>query len=74
MELLALGSCLPGPTSTQVSFALGMMQQGWTGGLLSGGDPPASDQAIALCGGMRAGTAFQRRAIGCPIRPQSGQR
>lgn len=38
MELLALGSCLPGPTSTQMSFAIGITKQGWAGGLLSGGD------------------------------------
>ena len=36
LELLALAQCLPGPTSTQVSFALGVVQKGITGGLLSG--------------------------------------
>ncbi len=36
LELLALSQCLPGPTSTQVSFALGVVQKGVTGGLLSG--------------------------------------
>lgn len=36
VELFALGQCLPGPTSTQVSFALGMVKKGWPGGLLSG--------------------------------------
>jgi chromate transporter len=36
-ELLSLGQCLPGPTSTQVSFALGVTQRGVSGGLLSGG-------------------------------------
>jgi chromate transporter len=35
-ELLALGQCLPGPTSTQVSFAIGVVQKGVPGGLLSG--------------------------------------
>ena len=35
-ELLALGQCLPGPTSTQVSFALGVTQRGVSGGLMSG--------------------------------------
>ena len=36
-ELLSLGQCMPGPTSTQVSFALGVTQRGVLGGLLSGG-------------------------------------
>ncbi|GAQ86165.1 chromate transporter [Klebsormidium nitens] len=36
VELLALGSCMPGPTSTQMSFSLGIVQKGVTGGLLSG--------------------------------------
>eukprot|EP00240_Pyramimonas_obovata_P001353 CAMPEP_0118932580 /NCGR_PEP_ID=MMETSP1169-20130426/10506_1 /TAXON_ID=36882 /ORGANISM="Pyramimonas obovata, Strain CCMP722" /LENGTH=429 /DNA_ID=CAMNT_0006875259 /DNA_START=139 /DNA_END=1428 /DNA_ORIENTATION=- len=35
-ELLALGQCLPGPTSTQVSFAIGVVQKGVAGGLFSG--------------------------------------
>lgn len=35
-ELIALGQCLPGPTSTQVSFALGVTRAGILGGLLSG--------------------------------------
>mmetsp|Transcript_13553 Transcript_13553/g.40981 ORF Transcript_13553/g.40981 Transcript_13553/m.40981 type:complete len:438 (+) Transcript_13553:118-1431(+) len=36
LELLALCQCLPGPTSTQLSFAMGVTQQGVPGGLLSG--------------------------------------
>lgn len=36
LELLGLAQCLPGPTSTQVSFALGVVQKGVSGGLLSG--------------------------------------
>lgn len=36
LELLALCQCLPGPTSTQLSFALGTTQQGVLGGLVSG--------------------------------------
>ena len=36
LELLALSQCLPGPTSTQVSFALGVVQKGVSGGLLTG--------------------------------------
>lgn len=36
LELLALCQCLPGPSSTQLSFALGTTQQGVTGGLVSG--------------------------------------
>ena len=36
MELVALGGCLPGPTSTQVSFAIGVIKKGIPGGLLSG--------------------------------------
>ncbi|EOD40056.1 hypothetical protein EMIHUDRAFT_251320 [Emiliania huxleyi CCMP1516] len=35
-SLLALGQCLPGPTSTQMSFALGMSQQGPLAGLMTG--------------------------------------
>ena len=35
-ELLSLGQCMPGPTSTQVSFAIGVTQKGIPGGLLSG--------------------------------------
>lgn len=36
LELLALCQCLPGPSSTQLSFALGITQQGAAGGLVSG--------------------------------------
>mmetsp|Transcript_30756 Transcript_30756/g.73889 ORF Transcript_30756/g.73889 Transcript_30756/m.73889 type:complete len:571 (+) Transcript_30756:69-1781(+) len=36
MEIFALGQCLPGPTSTQVSFAIGVVKKGIPGGLLSG--------------------------------------
>ena len=36
-ELLALGQCMPGPTSTQMSFAIGTTQRGVMGGLTSGG-------------------------------------
>jgi len=35
-ELLALGQCMPGPTSTQMSFAVGTTQRGVAGGLTSG--------------------------------------
>lgn len=35
-ELISLAQCLPGPSSTQVSFALGALQRGIPGGLLSG--------------------------------------
>eukprot|EP01134_Creolimax_fragrantissima_P007397 CFRG7397T1 len=35
-ELIALGQCLPGPTSTQTSFAIGIVTKGTLGGLLSG--------------------------------------
>lgn len=36
LELFSLSSCLPGPTSTQVSFALGAVKKGIPGGLLGG--------------------------------------
>eukprot|EP00199_Chlamydomonas_sp_CCMP681_P001026 CAMPEP_0119109864 /NCGR_PEP_ID=MMETSP1180-20130426/24373_1 /TAXON_ID=3052 ORGANISM="Chlamydomonas cf sp, Strain CCMP681" /NCGR_SAMPLE_ID=MMETSP1180 /ASSEMBLY_ACC=CAM_ASM_000741 /LENGTH=522 /DNA_ID=CAMNT_0007095877 /DNA_START=95 /DNA_END=1660 /DNA_ORIENTATION=- len=36
LELFALGQCLPGPSSTQVSFAMGTVRKGVLGGLLSG--------------------------------------
>ena len=35
-EFLALGQCLPGPTSTQMSFAIGVARGGTLGGLTSG--------------------------------------
>ncbi|KAG2490382.1 hypothetical protein HYH03_011183 [Edaphochlamys debaryana] len=35
-ELFSLGQCLPGPTSTQVSFAIGTVKRGFLGGMLSG--------------------------------------
>ncbi len=36
VELLALGQCLPGPTSTQMAFAIGVSKKGVAGGLTSG--------------------------------------
>jgi len=36
LELLALCQCMPGPTSTQVSFSLGTFKHGVLGGLTSG--------------------------------------
>ena len=36
LELMALCQLMPGPTSTQMSFVIGITQQGVTGGLLSG--------------------------------------
>lgn len=35
-EFLALGQCIPGPTSTQMAFAIGVVKRGTSGGLLSG--------------------------------------
>lgn len=35
-ELLMLGQCMPGPTSTQMGFALGVLKKGLLGGLVSG--------------------------------------
>eukprot|EP00929_Paragymnodinium_shiwhaense_P072130 TRINITY_DN36613_c0_g1_i1.p1 TRINITY_DN36613_c0_g1~~TRINITY_DN36613_c0_g1_i1.p1 ORF type:complete len:429 (+),score=93.36 TRINITY_DN36613_c0_g1_i1:77-1363(+) len=35
-ELVAMASCLPGPSSTQVAYGIGITQQGVIGGLLSG--------------------------------------
>jgi chromate transporter len=35
-ELLMLGQCMPGPTSTQFGFALGVLKKGLSGGLVSG--------------------------------------
>ena len=35
-ELLMLGQCIPGPTSTQMGFAIGVLKKGLSGGLLSG--------------------------------------
>ena len=34
LEIFALGQCLPGPTSTQVSFAIGILLAGPCGGLI----------------------------------------
>lgn len=36
VELFALCSCLPGPTSTQVAYAIGAVKQGLLGGIVSG--------------------------------------
>lgn len=36
MELMAMCNCLPGPSSTQTAFAIGIDQQGVLGGLASG--------------------------------------
>lgn len=35
-ELMAIANCLPGPSSTQVAFAIGITQQGVRGGLAAG--------------------------------------
>lgn len=35
-EFMALGQCLPGPTSTQMAFAMGTVKRGVPGGLLGG--------------------------------------
>mmetsp|Transcript_30433 Transcript_30433/g.65540 ORF Transcript_30433/g.65540 Transcript_30433/m.65540 type:complete len:427 (+) Transcript_30433:186-1466(+) len=36
MELVAMANCLPGPSSTQVAFAIGILHQGVLGGLVTG--------------------------------------
>lgn len=36
VELIAMANCLPGPSSTQVAFAIGITQHGVIGGLTSG--------------------------------------
>lgn len=36
LEIFALCQCLPGPASTQVSFALGILKKGLLGGVMSG--------------------------------------
>mmetsp|Transcript_9369 Transcript_9369/g.24221 ORF Transcript_9369/g.24221 Transcript_9369/m.24221 type:complete len:423 (+) Transcript_9369:59-1327(+) len=36
MELIAMANCLPGPSSTQVAFAIGITQQGTLGGIIAG--------------------------------------
>ena len=60
LELLALSQCLPGPTSTQVSFALGVVQKGVLGGLLTGAGrmhcPCALLQATSQCRGHVKGS------------------
>jgi len=48
-ELMAMAGCLPGPTSTQVAFAIGITQQGALGGLISG-LMFMLPGAIAMCG------------------------
>jgi len=35
-ELFMLGQCMPGPTSTQMGFSLGVLKKGLSGGLVSG--------------------------------------
>lgn len=68
LELLALCQCLPGPSSTQLSFALGVTQQGTVGGLLSGGVPfllpcraPAYFPGVPARLRMREQVRFRRR-------------
>lgn len=48
LEFLALSQCLPGPSSTQVSFVLGLVGKGVTGGLISG-----APVAIPCCAVVR---------------------
>jgi len=54
MELFALAQCLPGPTSTQVSFAMGTVRQGTFGGLLSGALFQAPGAIMMTCVGIAA--------------------
>lgn len=49
LELLGLSQCLPGPTSTQVSFAIGVVHKGVTGGLMTG-DPLSATVKQSLSG------------------------
>ena len=35
LELMSLGQAMPGPTSTQMATAIGIMRAGWLGGLIS---------------------------------------
>lgn len=48
LELLGLSQCLPGPTSTQVSFAIGVVHKGVTGGLMTGDLTAAVEQSHNL--------------------------
>ena len=36
-EFIALAQCLPGPSSSQISFAIGIAKKGVRGGLMTGG-------------------------------------
>ena len=49
LELLGLSQCLPGPTSTQLSFALGVVQKVVPGGLLSGEAPSQARHMNHMC-------------------------
>lgn len=67
-ELFALGQCMPGPTSTQVSFAIGVIKKGvrgeWYGGVLQG-QPAAHDwlfRAQTPCGARQPAS---RGGLGC---------
>lgn len=46
LELFAVGGCLPGPTSTQVSFALGTVKKGVFGTFLHTGNATHSHLVI----------------------------
>ena len=53
-ELLMLGQTMPGPSSTQMGFAIGVLKKGLLGGAISGG-------RLYCC---RADPLFDRRCAG----------
>jgi chromate transporter len=62
-ELVALGQLLPGPASSQVGFALGLVRAGWLGGLMAfaGFTLPSALLMVAFFAGLVAlqGPALQ---------------
>ena len=47
-EIMALSQCLPGPASSKISFAIGIVKKGVSGGLLSGARGAAGVLCLAL--------------------------
>ena len=79
LELLALCQVMPGPTSTQMSFAIGVTQQGVTGGLLSGKSSTGALLPSKTSGGPLSdkssteGSLVRQVSWGCVVRQEGSQ-
>lgn len=67
LELFALGGCLPGPTSTQLSFAMGTVKKGVLGEL---GEAELDVRGLGGLG--REGTTYLPPAVVCHGRCEEG--